>query len=102
MVPPSVHGNNGVAMLHSPSFIHRTNTDYSNKRSSSSSSEPGRPSSPNLSSSPSSVKKFAFGVDQERNTDNERDYRHQVPQWTRIKIQTQSKGWSEGKVELQH
>ena len=95
MVPPSVHGNNGVAMLHSPSLIHRTNPEYSNKRSASTSSDTARSvSSPNTSPSHSPVKKFAVATEQERERDPERGYRPQgqVPQWTHIKIQTQSKG----------
>lgn len=94
MVPPSVHGNNGVAMLHSPSLIHRTNPEYGNKRSASTSSDTARSvSSPNTSPSSSPVKKFAAATEQERERDPERGYRPQgqIPQWTHIKIQTQSK-----------
>ena len=83
-VPPSVHGNNGVAMLHSPGVV-----QYSPKRSSSVTEVGSR----GVSSSPSDaspcgspVKKFAAA--------NERSSKPtptQLP-WTHIKIQTQPKG----------
>ena len=83
-VPPSVHGNNGVAMLHSPGVV-----QYSPKRTSSVTEVASR----GVSSSPSDaspcgspVKKFA-AVNERSNKSTPT----QLP-WTHIKIQTQPKG----------
>ena len=83
-VPPSVHGNNGVAMLHSPGVV-----QYSPKRSSGLTEVTSR----GVSSSPSDtspcgspVKKFAAVNEQ-----NNKPTPTQLP-WTHIKIQTQPKG----------
>ena len=83
-VPPTVHGNNGVAMLHSPGVV-----QYSPKRSSSVTDVASR----GVSSSPSDaspcespVKKFAAA-----NERNSKPTPTQLP-WTHIKIQTQPKG----------
>ena len=83
-VPPSVHGNNGVAMLHSPGVV-----QYSPKRSASVTEVTSR----GVSSSPSDaspcgspVKKFA-AVNERSNKPTPT----QLP-WTHIKIQTQPKG----------
>ncbi|XP_020631914.1 AT-rich interactive domain-containing protein 3C-like isoform X2 [Orbicella faveolata] len=86
-VPPSVHGNNGVAMLHSPGVV-----QYSPKRSSSVTEVTSR----GVSSSPSDtspcgspVKKFAAV-----NERNNKPTPTQLP-WTHIKIQTQPKGMAQ-------
>ena len=85
-VPPSVHGNNGVALLHSPGVV-----QFSPKRSSSATEVASR----GVSSSPSDVspcgspvKKFAAASSNERNS---KPTPTQLP-WTHIKIQTQPKG----------
>ncbi|XP_074624925.1 AT-rich interactive domain-containing protein 3C-like isoform X2 [Acropora palmata] len=88
-VPPSVHGNNGVALLHSPGVV-----QFSPKRSSSATEVASR----GVSSSPSDVspcgspvKKFAAASSNERNS---KPTPTQLP-WTHIKIQTQPKGVSQ-------
>ena len=85
-MPPSVHGNNGVALLHSPGVV-----QFSPKRSSSSTevTSRGASSSPSdVSPCGSPVKKFAV-VTNERNS---KPTPAHLP-WTHIKIQTQSKGY---------
>lgn len=87
-VPPSVHGNNGVALLHSPGVV-----QFSPKRSSSSTevTSRGASSSPSdVSPCGSPVKKFAV-VTNERNS---KPTPAHLP-WTHIKIQTQSKGMAQ-------
>lgn len=83
-VPPSVHGNNGVTLLHSPGVV-----QYSPKRSLSATDVASRGvSSPpsDVSPSGSPVKKFAAS-----NEHNNKRTPNQLP-WTHIKIQTQPKG----------
>lgn len=86
-VPPSVHGNNGVTLLHSPGVV-----QYSPKRSLSATDVASRGvSSPpsDVSPSGSPVKKFAAS-----NEHNNKRSPNQLP-WTHIKIQTQPKGMAQ-------